>query len=171
MALRVAALVCAAVFVTSTSAWASNAPLVRVAGTGSPAAYVASSPPGQPQPATRTPFQNADGIIWDQKTHKILFADYRDNRIFQVDGDQLTLVAGNGSGSWSDNGDALQAALTSPTGITSATSSDDGGEFAITAWTQPTSGMDSPHGGLRYWNSITGAVGTLLAQNTLSVPS
>ena len=172
MASRFAALACAAfLLAASADAMGSTAPIVRIAGTGSPAAYVATSPPGQPQPATQTPFQNANGIVWDQKTHRVLFVDSVDNRVFEISNGQLVLVAGNGSSSWSDNGDPLQAAIVNPTGITSATAADDGGIFAITAWTQPTSGMDTPHGGLRQWNSLTGAVGTLLAQNTLSVPS
>src|SRR5437868_303514 len=102
------------------SAFASSAPIVRLAGTGTPGTYLDPQNKTGAQDALGVTFEYAGGLGAAGSGHVVYLTDpdYRDNRIFRIDGSSMFLVAGNGDyGSDGDGSPATSHGTTSPTGV------------------------------------------------------
>jgi hypothetical protein len=128
----------------------SKAPIVRLAGTGSPGAFTGGGN------ALQTTFMNADGVAWalNPGTHDIYFTDNVSNRVYYVTGTSLGLFAGSGSPNASD-GDAWAAGIPSPTGVAPYNN-------GVNNMTISSRKQLSSTGSLRNYIEITGGIGTLL---------
>ena len=104
------------------SAWASTAPIVRLAGTGAGGLYVDATPVTAARPALSTSFGFADGIVYDSQqngAHEFVFVDRSSNRLLRVDDNgNLVLFAGSGvPGGAVEDPDRYEADLAMPQGI------------------------------------------------------
>jgi hypothetical protein len=132
------------------SASASKAPIVRLAGTGTPGAFSGGGN------ALQTTFMNADGVAWSLNpgSHDIYFTDNISNRVYFLSGTTMGLFAGSGSANTSDN-DTNLAGIPSPTGVAPYSNGVD--NMTISSMKQLAS-----TGWLRNWVQITNGIGTIL---------
>jgi PKD domain len=136
----------------------SKAPIVRLAGTGTPGAFSGGGN------ALQTTFMNADGVAWSLNpgSHDIYFTDNISNRVYFLSGTTMGLFAGSGSANTS-NGDTNLAGIPSPTGVAPYSNGVD--NMTISSMKQLAS-----TGWLRNWVQISNGIGTLLQFSGLAEP-